>query len=813
MPQERIPPAPALSPEEALRSFKLAPGIRLEVAASEPLVEEPVAIAFAPDGAMWVVEMRGFMLDVDGASEDAPIGRVVVLRDTNVDGRFDQRTVFVDGLIMPRTILLLDGGALVGAPPELAFWQDTDGDGRADKKTLVASDYGVQGDPSRPHLAGPERAPNSLLWGFDNWIYSSGYVRKFRPANGAWETAPMRFYGQFGLSQDDFGRLYFNYNSDYLRADIVAADYLRRNPHYPKLGGTNLKLAGDQSVWPARVTPGINRGYMRDMLRDDRLKAFTAACSPYVYRGDLLPSCYGNVFVAEPAGNLVRRAIVKPADGSLQAENAYDQAEFVASRDERFRPVNFATGPDGALYIVDLYRGIIQHRMSFTTYLRREVKARGLESPVHLGRIYRVVPAEGAPDRGRRFTSLATPALVRELGHANAWFRETAQRLLVERRDSAAIPLLKALVRSERSEFARLHALATLAGLDAADAITVRAALEDPAPVVRVAAIRQAEKHLGSDQRPQLLRRLVELAANPLPEVQLQAVLTLGEARDHAIDFEISEVVVRSPRNVFLRDAFLSGLLDREWPLLQRLLAGPPSGAAVALAERLAAGVLGARNPEHLAQLFEAITLESCDPGVRRSVVRGLGAASSVLARRPLPLSRRPDDFLRLTSDPGLRPAVQQLARVLLWPGQEAAGGSAVTKLSANEQKRFEDGREVFAAACANCHQPSGSGLAGLAPPLLDSEWVLDSPGKLVRIILHGVRGPIVVAGESFSGDMPGFGLLADEQIAAVATYVRREWGHVATPIAPAEVTAIRRETEGRTDAWTVREFIKLKIK
>jgi mono/diheme cytochrome c family protein/glucose/arabinose dehydrogenase len=813
IPLEKIPPSPAFSPEEALASFQLAPGIRLEIAASEPLVQDPVAIAFAPDGAMWVVEMRGFMPDVDGSREDEPNGRVVILRDTDGDGRFDRSTVFVDGLVMPRALALVGHGALIGAPPELAFWEDTDGDGKADRKTVVATDFGVQGDPKRPHLAGPERAPNSLLWALDNWIYSSGYVRKFRRVNGAWETGPMKFYGQFGLAQDDFGRLYFNFNSDHLRADVIAADYLRRNPHYPKLGGANVKVAADQSVWPARVSPGINRGYMRDMLRDDRLKAFTAACAPWVYRGDLLPEFYGDVFVAEPAGNLVRRAIVKSAGGTLQADNAYARAEFVASKDERFRPVNFATGPDGALYLVDMYRGIIQHRMSFTTYLRGQVKARSLENPVHLGRIYRVVPADWTPERGGRFVSLDTPAVVRHLAHPNAWFRETAQRLLVERRDPAAVPLLTAMVRSAPGELGRLHALWTLAGMDAVNLETVNHALGDAAATVAVTTIRLTEKHLATDQRANLIRRLTALCTDRRPEVQLQAVLSLGEAGDPAVDVVVAGIVRTSSGHGLLKDAFLSGLRNREWTLLERLLSGAKGDAsAVALAGDLAAGVLASRQADSLLKLLAAIARESCDPAMRGSVVAGLAVGTGSLARRPLQLPAKPPELEALAADTTLRPALAKFTQVLSWPGRERAGRAAAARLSDEEQQRFEAGKTFFAGTCATCHQASGSGLAGLAPPLLDSEWVLGSPDRLVRIILHGLRGPIVVAGESYTGDMPGFGLLTDEQVLSVATYVRREWGHSAAPISPAQVSAVRQETEGRQDAWTARELTKMKI-
>src|SRR6185436_7926060 len=171
-PRELIPPSPARSPAEALKTFKIAPGFRIELVASDPLVQDPVAMAIDGEGRIWVVEMLSYMPDLDGNGEDAPVGQVSILTDTDGDGRMDKKTVFQDKLIMPRAIMLVGGGALIGAPPKLWFCRDTNGDGKADEKIEVCSDYGVQVDPKRPELANPERAPNALLWAIDNWIYS-----------------------------------------------------------------------------------------------------------------------------------------------------------------------------------------------------------------------------------------------------------------------------------------------------------------------------------------------------------------------------------------------------------------------------------------------------------------------------------------------------------------------------------------------------------------------------------------------------------------------------------------------------------------
>src|SRR4051812_33741541 len=214
-------PAPVLTPDQALRSLKVAPGFKVELAASEPLVHAPVAIQFGPDGRLWVVEMNGYSPVLGGEGEDEPNGRVVVLRDKNGDGRYDESTVFLDHLVLPRSIMLVGDGLLVGAPPELTFWRDTNGDGKADAKTLIASDYGVKPNPALPLSANPELMPNGGLWAYDNWIYSAAYMKKFRYVDGTFQTGATIFRGQWGFTQDDFGRFYYNDNTHSLHGDII----------------------------------------------------------------------------------------------------------------------------------------------------------------------------------------------------------------------------------------------------------------------------------------------------------------------------------------------------------------------------------------------------------------------------------------------------------------------------------------------------------------------------------------------------------------------------------------------------------------
>ncbi len=817
VPAEFVPPSPALSPEDELKTFQVAPGFRVELVASEPLIGDPVVATFGPDGRLWVVEMRSYMPHLDGVGEDQPAGRVVVLTDTDGDGRMDKSNVFLDRLIMPRALALAHGGVLVGAPPKLWFCRDTDGDGKCDEKTEVAGDYGVQVDPKRPELANPERAPNSLLWAFDNWIYSGAYTAKFRFRNGQWERGTTTFRGQWGVSQDDYGRLFHNSNSDQLRGDIAPSHYLGRNPNHLRAAGANVKVAAEQFVWPARVNPGINRGYRPEMLRDYKLKEFTAACAPWICRGDLFPAgFYGNAFVCEPAGNLIKRNILTAARGTLTAREAYEQREFLASTDERFRPVNLTTGPDGALYVVDFYRGVLQHRISLTTYLRQHIEKQGLDKPIGLGRIWRIVPEDSRRTLRPRLHEETAAQLVTHLAHPNAWWRETAQRLLVERGDPTVILALEKLAAESKEPLGRMHALWTLDGLQALSWPIANRALADTDPRVRAAAVRVSESLLPTLNRAELLARWTALAGSEAaPEVQLQLAFSLGEARDAAADAAMAALALRAADHVFLRDAALTGLGGRELELLETLLASPgwqpPNPPAELFLGALARCVQTERKPARIDRLFALIGAQagSC----KLALLKSLAANPTVTAKNPIKLPAEPAALveMRVKGDTANGIALTKIDPLFIWPGKAGVPAEApVIPLTVEEQSRFDAGKQLYTAICAACHQPHGLGMEGLAPPLADSEWVLGPIKRLGRIVLHGVRGPLKVKGIGYNLDMPGLGVLDDQQLASILTYIRREWGHMATPVEPATVKQLRSSLINRQDAWTQEELLKL---
>ena len=494
-----IPEATILTPEETLKTIRVPEGYKVEIVASEPLISTPVAMQFDPAGRLWVVEMNGYMPDLSAKGEDAPVGRVVVLEDTDGDGRMDKSTVFLDKLVMPRAISLRKGGALIAEPPSVYWCPDENGDLVADKKEVVIPAYTAGGNP--------EHMPNGLLLAMDNWIYNAKSAKRYRfLQSGELKSDTSVFRGQWGISQDDFGRLYYNYNSDQLRADLLPASYLMRNPSLKSPEGVNIQIAKSQKVWPARVTPGVNRGYRKGGLIEGKLAEFTAACGPLVYRGDAMPELRGNSFVCETSANLVKRNVHTEKGGYITAKSATEGTEFLASTSERFRPVNMADGPDGALYCVDIARGLVQHITYVTPWLRRQIIERKLEQPIDQGRIWRIVPAKGAARQPALNLAKATPEqLVGALSDPNGWTRDTAQRLLVEQGASAPVAALEKTAKSADQPLAHLHALWTLEGLEKLTSPVAVAALGDADPKVRAAAIRLSEpvRQSRSGRRPQ----------------------------------------------------------------------------------------------------------------------------------------------------------------------------------------------------------------------------------------------------------------------------------------------------------------------
>ena len=457
---ENQEPSPVHTPAEELSTFELSPGLKIQLVASEPMVEDPVVITFDPDGRLWVVEMRGYMPDINGKGEKEPVGRVSVLADTNYDGQMDVSKIYIDSLIMPRAIALVPGGALVVENEALWLTQDLDGDLQADTKTLLDSAYAGGSNP--------EHSGNGLWRNIDNWYYNAKSRFRYHLVDGKWQRDSTEFRGQWGISHDDKGRLYYNYNWSQLHADLVPPNYLARNKNHTSTTGIDHGLTIDRRVYPIRSNPAVNRGYIPGTLdKEGRLLEFTAACSPFFYRGTALPKeYYGNVFVCEPAGNLIKRNIVEEKDLMLMAHDPTPGKEFLASTDERFRPVHLATGPDGALYIADMYRGLVEHGAYVTPYLREQTIKRKLDQPINRGRIWRIVSDDWKPSRPQKLSDVSSQELISTLSHADGWYRDMAQRLLVERGDKNISKALTDLALKSDNQLGRFHALWTMEGLN-----------------------------------------------------------------------------------------------------------------------------------------------------------------------------------------------------------------------------------------------------------------------------------------------------------------------------------------------------------
>jgi mono/diheme cytochrome c family protein/glucose/arabinose dehydrogenase len=808
----KLPPPPVLTPEEELKTFKLEKGFRIELVACEPMIQSPTAISFDDQGRMFVVEMRGYMNDVEGGGEKETNGRISLLEDTKGVGRMDKATVFVDGLVLPRSVLAVNGGALVAEPPNLYFCKDTKGVGVADVRTVVATDYGTRGGQ-------PEHTANTPVWALDNRIWSAGYGTSFRLVAGTWQRGAGLGRGQYGLCQDDAGRLYYNYNSDLLRTDLLPASAFARNPLLRNVTSVNSQVIGDQSVFPIHPTPGVNRGYDASTLRaDGTLAKTTATCGAVVYRGDLFGAEYhGNAFIPEPAANLVKRLVLTEKDGVVKGVAAIAGQEFLASTDERFRPVQIVNGPDGAIYVVDLYRGIIQHQSFLTHYLVANIKDRKLEQPVNRGRIWRIVPEKATKVAAVKVPA-ATAARVELLRHPSGWVRDAAQRLLVESADASAVPALRQLLKTEgaANAFARLHALWTLEGLNALDASALRLALKDADPQVRAAGVRLAT--------PDLLPELLTLTGEKEVLVQAHLAIRLAAVGSPDADQALAKLLAAHGQNTLVREGALTGMRGKETAIAKLVAAQASAGnveGPAFVVEALATLVSqsGKAGPmEDMLNLAVALdhkamqlaVIRGLDRGGRDPKAKSTKAAAAAKVTKLLWLPAEPPAMAKLAAALTDKAGAAALAGVnerVMWVGKPGAPKPpVVTPLNPAQTAAYERGKTIFNGLCAACHQPHGYGLDGLAPPLVDSEWVTGKPDVLARIVMNGLGGPVKVAGRTWDLTMPPMAQLNDEDLAAVLTYVRREWEHTASPVDAKFVKGIR-DQYATHPSWTADEL------
>ncbi|MBM3991248.1 MAG: c-type cytochrome [Planctomycetes bacterium] len=765
----RVPTPAPRAPEESLASFRVASGLKVELVACEPLVVAPVCAVFDEHGLLWVCEMRTYMRDADGTGEAEPSNAVVVLRDRDRDGRMDERRVFLDGLVLPRAVAPTRGGALVLAPPNLLFARDTDGDGAADDVRTV--DTGLQG------IASPEHAINGLWYATDGWFWCANAPWRYRWEGERLVRGRTAGGGQWGISQDRFGRIFYNDNSTPLRADAYPSQFAVRNSALGVAHGMGVSIARGSRPNPTHFTPGVNRGYRGTTLQDGKLSEFTGACGPLVYEGDALPERYrGAAFVCEVTANLVHHFELERLGGELpKATSASGGGVLIESDDERFRPVNLSEGPDGALYVVDMYRGVIQHRLFVTSWLRAQMEERALEEPIDRGRIWRITAADAAPREQVKLAECSWTELGNALSSPNRWTRQTAQRLFAEEGDTsrdAAEVLAQVVDRSD--ELARPH-LASLAAEPADAAVLAR---------------------LGEDLS---LERLLALST-----------LRTREAFDAFVASAWSGKL-----DATRRGAIVSGLAGREFEFLRRTLERRAEGCfpvasgpdELALVELIGACAANDGGEAFLGELVDWIGgfakgLE-VSHAWRNALAKGALGARAKDAQgnfRPLRVPREPAALVH-----GL-PEATAFMEALVWRGKPGSEGLFPRDLDAREQARFEQGRSIYEQTCAACHQVSGRGDIATAPPLRNSPWVLGDPRRTTKIVLHGLSGPVTLDDFTWDGEMPSHSF-DDEDTSSVLTYIRRAWNHGADPVAPELVRAVREAHAARRGPWHVSEL------
>jgi putative membrane-bound dehydrogenase-like protein len=546
------------SPEASLASIRVAPEFVVELVAAEPLLEDPVAFDWGPDGRLWVAEMRDYPLGMDGRY--APGGRVRVLEDTDGDGRYDKTSLFLDGLPMCKGVKVWRKGVLVTAAPDILYAEDTDGDGRADKVEKLYSGLSP---------GNPQHRANGLRWRLDGWLQvangdSGGTVvsartgqkvqirgrdLRIQPDTGGIDAQSGQT--QFGTDPDDWGNWFGCNNPNPIWHYVLADEYLRRNPHVAPPDPKRM-MVGSEPVYPlSRTLERFNDYWMRNL--------FTSACGLTIYRDELLGAAFaGNSFTCEPVHNLVSRRVLTPDGVTFRAARAPEEQdrEFLASSDNWSRFVMARTGPDGALWIADMYRYVIEH----PEWIPKDWQARlDLRAGDTLGRIYRVSRKDAPPRPFPRLDRLDTRGLVAALDTPNGWVRDTVHELLLWNADpSAAGPLEETASTCPRPQ-ARLQALCALDGLGALKSETLRRALKDEHPGVRRGAVRLCESRLESDEA--LRAAIVAMAEDPDPQVRLQLACTLGQTKDPRAADALWEVLQAGQDDPYVAAAALSSAL------------------------------------------------------------------------------------------------------------------------------------------------------------------------------------------------------------------------------------------------------------
>ncbi|MCS5490072.1 DUF7133 domain-containing protein [Algoriphagus limi] len=812
-PLPETPDSPVRSPEEEILSFQIDRGLEVQLVAQEPLVESPVIIQFDQWGRLWVVEMRGYMNDLEGSEEHQRVGRIAILEDQDGDGEMDHRITYLDSLIMPRALGLFGNGALIAENNSLWITEDLDGDWKADRKVLLDSTYAANGIP--------EHSDNGFLRNLDNWYYSAKSRIRYKLVNREWIRDSTEFRGQWGISQDDQGRLIYNYNWSQLHGDLLPPNSIGRNENHQPSSGIDYGLTIDRRVYPIRSNPAVNRGYIPGTLDSaKRLLEFTSASAPTVYRSSLLPQEYhGNMFVMENAGNLIKRNVVTENGIYLEAKDPNPGREFMASTDERFRPVFATVGPDGGLYIADMYQGIVQHGSYMTDYLKEQTLNRKLDHPGHMGRIWRIVPKRTSFRSPEKLGGLPVEELIPYLEHSDGWYRDMAQRLLVESGQKNLASQLENFISSQaKTDLGKIHALWTLEGLQVLNPEFLLEVLEKADYAVKTHVLRLLEPF--AEKNFEIASTLAEVIQNNLnqasPRFKLQVALS-----SYVFDPGDQMKILTSVLNEFeedpvFRDAILSSLQGQEYEFLSYLGDSEWSeteGQEKAIfLEMLTSAIVQGGDLVEVQSLVAQIEKAS-NHWTSKAILSGLATQGG-----------NPDNLGKFTlnGQPLLfgdnnpisdNSALARAKNLFKWDGfSPEKSKEGALALDENSQKLFTEGRQKYLASCAGCHGGNGAGVNRMGPPLNGSEWVIGDERRLALILLHGIEGPISVKGKLYDAPeilpvMPSHSTMDDRSIAAILTYIRNEWGNHAGPIPPRLVGGTRHTSQGRVYPWSETEL------
>lgn len=434
--------------------FQIPDNVKLELISQEPLVNAPVNIDFDEKGRIWVVEMTSYMPNIEGTEEETKNNRIKILSDTDGDGNFEKSEIFLKNLILPRSVLHAYGGLVYSEPPNL--WHVEINNNSPGKKTLIDSTYAVDGNV--------EHKPSALTLNMDNWIYSSGSNARYRKMKGKWIKEFTTPRGQWGMTKDNFGRLMYNNNSTLLAVDDVIPNALFSNK-YVKLGKNNFQIiTEDQKVYPIQAT-AVNRGYQDGILDSEGLLTnTTSACSPLFVRNSNFADWNNAAFISLPEINALKKLDIEDAGFTKTATASSDNSEYLITMDEGFRPVDLKVGPDGNIYIVDMHRGVIQHKAFMTSYLREKILGRKLDTIVEMGRILKLSPKDN-PSGNITFDVTKDP--IASLYGNNAFLRDKAQHHIVSENKKKFAQAIKERLKTETSEINLLHSIWTLEGLDA----------------------------------------------------------------------------------------------------------------------------------------------------------------------------------------------------------------------------------------------------------------------------------------------------------------------------------------------------------